>query len=290
MVVEDDRAVAEALSELLIEEGFAVEVARDGHAALEQLARGARPDVILLDLMMPGLDGYHFRRRQLADADLAGIPTVALSAGAVDHRLRDLQLSGWMRKPVALDALLATVRRVGGLDDQPHEHLVHFYRSDEALVEQVTAFVAEGIGAGEAAVAIATGQHRAGLRAALALRGVDVSVLEARGQLLLLDAAETLERLLVRGAPDRGRFEGIVGPALDRLLASSSSGRLRAYGEMVNLLWRRGDIASAIALESLWNHFGRSRPFSLLCAYFSDGATADPRRHRAVLCQHSGEC
>jgi CheY-like chemotaxis protein len=112
MVVEDDRAFREALAALLELEGFGVIAATDGADAMDVLHGGERPDVILLDLMMPHKDGRAFRAEQVADPRLADIPVVLLSA---DEDLRreanQLGVSDYLPKPVPLTELLTVVDR-----------------------------------------------------------------------------------------------------------------------------------------------------------------------------------
>jgi len=111
LVVDDDHDAAQALAELLLDEGYEVAVAGDGRQALLRLADGPLPDVILLDLMMPRVNGYEFRGLQLADPRLAVIPTIALTAGAVDERVDEMRLTACVRKPVPIDTLLELIGR-----------------------------------------------------------------------------------------------------------------------------------------------------------------------------------
>jgi two-component system, chemotaxis family, chemotaxis protein CheY len=111
MIVDDDPAVVEGLTELLEGEGYVVVAARDGLDALEQLRAGARPSVILLDLMMPRMDGWDFRQVQLLDADLRDIPIVVISAAGFSETSVKAQFGDidFVPKPpherVLLDAL-----------------------------------------------------------------------------------------------------------------------------------------------------------------------------------------
>lgn len=287
LLVEDDHDAAEALSELLVEEGYEVTLAVDGQQALDKLAWGPAPDIILLDLMMPQVNGYEFRGRQLADPRLAAIPTIALTASVVDQRVRDLHLTGWVRKPVPIDALLSVIGKQRRAKGRPHDHLVHFYESEAKLTEKVCGFLADGLTRGEAAVAVATAAHGLGLRAALADKQLDVPWLEERGQLLILDARRTLARVMGDGHVRPELFAGFFTDTIDRLAAVAPSGRVRGSGEMVDVLWRGGDTKGALALEGCWNRLGESRRFMLLCAYLSCGADADPSAHDGVLRQHS---
>jgi CheY-like chemotaxis protein len=112
MVVEDDFSIRETLRELLEDEGYRVSWAANGSEALTRLKAGVAPKVILLDLMMPVMDGWEFRSELRRDPTLADIPVVVISA---DHALEDkvaaLQVDAVLAKPFPLRALLDTVRR-----------------------------------------------------------------------------------------------------------------------------------------------------------------------------------
>jgi CheY-like chemotaxis protein len=111
MVIEDDFAIRETLRELLEDEGYGVVWASNGQEALAQLERHT-PRLILLDLMMPVMDGWEFRSAQRRDPVLARIPVVVISADhALDQKVPALAADGWLAKPFELDALLATLRR-----------------------------------------------------------------------------------------------------------------------------------------------------------------------------------
>ncbi|MDP8927956.1 MAG: MEDS domain-containing protein [Actinomycetota bacterium] len=146
-----------------------------------------------------------------------------------------------------------------------HDHLVEFYESDGFLVDSVVQFLAPALGAGEAAIVVATRAHRDKFEAALTAEGLDVTGAHARGQLAALDAAQTLAAFLVDGTPDPARFRMVLGGMIDR--AAEGGRRVCIYGEMVALLWEEGNISAALMLEDLWNELACSHPFSLLCAY-----------------------
>ena len=111
LIVDDDGPILDSLGEILAEEGYAVAMARNGQEALAYLAANPSPDCILLDVMMPVMNGYEFRRAQLRDPRIATIPTLLLTASHVDGRVADLRLSGWLRKPINLPLLLASVQQ-----------------------------------------------------------------------------------------------------------------------------------------------------------------------------------
>ena len=106
LVVEDDRDMREALVEVLRLEGYEVDAASDGAQGLA-LSRQRRPDVILLDLMMPVMSGWQFREAQLGDPALAGVPVVVLSAMAAD-----LDVDASLPKPFQVDDLLRLLERL----------------------------------------------------------------------------------------------------------------------------------------------------------------------------------
>lgn len=111
LVVEDDGAVRETLQELLEEEGYRVSPAANGREALERLRAGERaPCLILLDLQMPVMDGWQFRKEMRSDAALAGIPVVVISADAgLERKVEGMAAAAVLPKPVSLDRLLDTV-------------------------------------------------------------------------------------------------------------------------------------------------------------------------------------
>ncbi len=111
LVVEDDVAVRQTLADVLADEGYEVSTATDGAAALEILRAGPLPALILLDLMMPVLDGEHFRREQAGDPSLAAIPTIVLSAANGGKGIADaMGVEGYLAKPVHLERLLELVQ------------------------------------------------------------------------------------------------------------------------------------------------------------------------------------
>ncbi len=113
MVVEDDDDVREALLPVLEYEGYRVRAAANGREALERL-RGEeeQPCVILLDLMMPVMDGWQFRTEQLRDRSLAKIPVVVLSAlGPAGPNVQTLKAAAYLQKPIDVDGLLDVIRR-----------------------------------------------------------------------------------------------------------------------------------------------------------------------------------
>jgi CheY-like chemotaxis protein len=113
LVVEDDADIRHALCEILRDEGYDVRWAAHGRDALVQLRSGTRPELILLDIMMPVMSGFDFRAAQLDDPELASIPVVVMTADVRhDDATAALKAAAGFGKPFDLDALLATVARL----------------------------------------------------------------------------------------------------------------------------------------------------------------------------------
>jgi len=110
LIVEDDADLREMMAQLLTLEGYAATAVANGREALDYLHGSHRPDVILLDLMMPVMDGWEFRRHQRAEMPLKDVPVVVLSA--LDQRhARDLEADAVLKKPLDFDRLLDLVRQ-----------------------------------------------------------------------------------------------------------------------------------------------------------------------------------
>jgi len=112
LVVDDDRDLVRLMSRYLSLEGFTPVTAANGRDALDYLQGGGAAKVILLDLRMPIMDGWAFRRAQLADPAIARIPVVVLSGVAEVEGLRQLDVAATFSKPVSLPQMIATIRRL----------------------------------------------------------------------------------------------------------------------------------------------------------------------------------
>jgi CheY-like chemotaxis protein len=112
LVVDDDEDIRDVLSVLLETEGFHVDTAKDGVEALAQLKAGPPPDVVLLDMMMPRMDGESLVREMKRDPAVAEVPVVIMSGhSAVREKAKSLAAAACLVKPVEVDELLRVVRR-----------------------------------------------------------------------------------------------------------------------------------------------------------------------------------
>ncbi|MDP9321004.1 MAG: MEDS domain-containing protein, partial [Chloroflexota bacterium] len=168
-------------------------------------------------------------------------------------------------------------------------HIVRYYEDDASLLEEIGQFVAAGLASGEPAVVIATPTHRDRLERRLKAERINVVQACRAGRYVPLDAAETLARVTSEGWPDPVKFGEIVGGTVARATAAGSAAQVRAFGEMVALLWADGRRDAAIRLEELWNELARSHAFSLVCAYPMAvfGAQADEASFSSLSEQHT---
>ncbi|HEU4853475.1 MAG TPA: MEDS domain-containing protein [Telluria sp.] len=164
----------------------------------------------------------------------------------------------------------------------PCDHCVQIYENDAAFLEALEGFVAGGIRQGDAIILIGTPAHLASLRMRLLRNGFDVDAAMARDQYIALDARETMETFMVNGWPDEALFEQAVDAVLVR--ARAQHRKVRAFGEMVALMWADGQCGAAIHLEHLWGRLVNREAFSLFCAYPSAGFAHDPRESVEQVC------
>jgi PAS domain S-box-containing protein len=161
------------------------------------------------------------------------------------------------------------------------DHLVQFYEADALLIDRLGTFVGEGLTHNESVIVVATPEHLAALESRLRSDGLGDRLESADGRYVRLDAADTLAHFLVDGVPDPQRFEAVIG----ELVRSAGQARsVRVFGEMVAILWARGESAQALALEHLWDELQKRERFTLFCAYPSAAFTADPRHRRQDVC------
>ena len=139
------------------------------------------------------------------------------------------------------------------------DHLVQVYQDPAFLAEAVNHYIESGLRLGEAAIVIARPQTR--------------KLLQAGPAVFMLDAQETLDQFMFDGMPEWTAFQRVCGGAITQLRLQYPG--VRAYGEMVDILWQRGQRHAALRLEEFWNALGRQQPFSLLCAYAMDPLQAD---------------
>lgn len=286
------RAVAAALDGRGIAHGHATArgqlVIMDADGVLDQVVRSGAVDVERFRGMLTKLLAAPGPKRLYGEVvgsltgrgDVDGAAQIEAMVHDVSHSLGIPILCGYnVRSPKPLTP--GDVSRLEQLHDRAFSeldarpspqragqfHAVRFYADATELSELVAAFLGDGLRSNEPAVVFATREHRDQIVNQLRGRGFDVDGLTAEKRLLLADADAALAEFMVDGMPDAARFRNAVGTVLSRAVEGTNARTFRAYGEMVDILWRQGHTVAATRLEMLWNELARSRDFSLLCGY-----------------------
>jgi MEDS: MEthanogen/methylotroph, DcmR Sensory domain len=171
-----------------------------------------------------------------------------------------------------------------------HYHAVQFYKDEDSLAGTVARFLSEGIRAGHPGLVIATPFHTAAILRELTASGLRPQELRLTGELNILDARKILASFMVGDTPDPVLFKSNVGEHIETICLGRKPCPIRAYGEMVDLLWQDGNSEGAIKLEMLWNQLASAYDFALLCGYAFGQfykETRDPRYQHQVIDQHS---
>lgn len=280
--------------------------ASDGAAALEK-AQELQPDLILMDLGLPKLNGMEATRRLRKLVPHARILIVSQerSSDVVHESLRS-GAAGYVHKPhlhsdllLAIDAVLRGERFVGsGLEGElsegtvaqtPHHHEIIFYSDEAALLDSLTRFIATSLRAGNPAIVIATKSHLDDIRHALNAEGVDVDGATQKGTYVALDEAHSFSTIMVDGLPVPARFFGSIGGLLEAAVkaASAEHPRVAFCGEGIGLLWAAGKTDAAIRLEQLCNNLAKKYDIDMLCAYpLLDGHKEEPA-FKAICAEHA---
>jgi hypothetical protein len=165
----------------------------------------------------------------------------------------------------------------------PCEHFVQMYKDDTVFLDTLEGFVAGGLRSGDAVILIATPDHLRVLEQRLLTQDINVTAARELDQYIALNADETLSRFMVGSWPDDERFKTVVSDLLARARGGQGR-RVRAFGEMVALLWARGNEGATVRLEHLWHGLCRTEAFSLFCAYPRVGFTQDAAASISELC------
>jgi hypothetical protein len=169
------------------------------------------------------------------------------------------------------------------------DHSVQIYENEASFLDTLEAFVTAGFHRNEAIIMIATPEHRAALAERLERHGIDVAAATSRGQYIVRDARASLARFVFDGWPAEARFHAMVEELVAR--ARENYGTVRAFGEMVALLWEEGLYRATMRLEHMWTQLCERESFPLFCAYPKDAFDAgEPSACREVQCAHTRTC
>jgi DNA-binding NarL/FixJ family response regulator len=286
LIADDHVKLRADLARLLASEFTVAAAVGDGHTALEATAL-FRPEVVVLDLSMPIMSGLEAATRLrglrhppgivvLTTHNDPSLVSAAYKAGASEFVLKTR---------MSVELIPAIQRALNGLASASGQvHAVYFYEDEESLSRMVARFVGEGLDTGDAAILIATPSHSRSILAQLT--SMDPQQRIRQGDLVVLDASELLSRLMVDGMASGRLFEETLRPIIDQV-GRGGSRVVKAYGEMVDLLWRRRAHATALSLETLWNELATTCSFSLLCGYSMD-AVGRGKDFGKICDQHTG--
>jgi hypothetical protein len=168
-----------------------------------------------------------------------------------------------------------------------HHHAVQFYRDEDSLFTTVAGFLSEGLVAHQPALVIATLPHRAAIEEHLCGRLINCAKARRDGDLVMLDAEETLGQFMIGDKPNAELFEKNVGVIITQAFEGRGDTVARGYGEMVDVLWTQGRTDAALAVEILWNKLIVNHRIALLCGYSLSHFGKQPRQLELVRSHHT---
>ena len=166
----------------------------------------------------------------------------------------------------------------------PCEHAVQIYGDDSVFIDGLEGFIGNALRNGESAVVIATVAHLHALEKRMREHGIDVEGARQENRYVDRLAEEVLSQFMVQGWPDPALFSATVTKLLE--IARGQTGRkVRAFGEMVAILWARGEYAATLQMEELWTGLCKQEQFALFCAYPKDGFTKNATESIIDICR-----
>lgn len=164
----------------------------------------------------------------------------------------------------------------------PCEHVLHLYEDDDEFLGLLTNFVGDGINSNEGVIVIATDDHLNDLKLRLTSHGMNVGALISSNRFFPLNAEETLSEFMRDGWPDEELFMKVISNLIKN--AKRGNNKVRAFGEMVAVLWSEGNNGATVNLEHLWNKFCEQEAFCLFCAYPKSGFTQNSAESMLHIC------
>lgn len=166
----------------------------------------------------------------------------------------------------------------------PSDHLVQIYENEEVVLDSLEGFVESGFRSRDSVIIIATDAHLKALNERLTISGFDLNELELSHEYIPLDAHKTLAKFMKDGWPDDELFMQTVKDVISLARGENGKRKVRAYGEMVAILWEQGHNGATVQLEHLWNRFCQLEAFCLFCAYPKSGFTQNTEDSIAHIC------
>jgi hypothetical protein len=157
----------------------------------------------------------------------------------------------------------------------PRDHIVQLYQDQRFLNRAVCRFAAAAITNGEGVILVPTVAHWDAFRPRLESEGVDVKAAEKRGQLTIVDADNLLPTFMREGMPDSPVFMGLAANVISQTRGDGRYPKVRWWGEMVNLLWERGNAAASMHLEDLFDQLAQEQDIAIFCSFLMDNFNGD---------------
>lgn len=302
LIVDDHRPVLEMVSAVLADDFDVVGTTTDGRHAID-MAHKLEPEVIILDVQMPGVDGFQ-TLGMLQETGLA-TPVVFLSMHHADEYVSQAfrcGARGYVLKPrilrdlpTALEQTLLGQSFVPSLTSllqlgERNVHAMQLHHDSELFLDSLATFFDCALRRGDATCVIATERIRQALDGRLRARGWNVEPSTRHRRYLVVDADDALNRFMRNGLPDRDQLAEIAAEMdqYRREVAEGTTSRLTLFGNMVMCLNACGNTEGMIALESMWNALTHDLPFLTVCGY-SERCFHDetPALWRDVCAEHS---
>ena len=155
-------------------------------------------------------------------------------------------------------------------DAGPKDHIVQLYQDEQFLNRAVCRFAAAALAHGEGVILVPTAAHWEAFCPRLEAEGVDIRAAQAQGQLTVVDADELLPRFMGEKMPDAPVFLGLAGEVVARARGRNRYPKVRWWGEMVNVLWERGNATASMALEDLFDQLAHEQEIAIFCSFLMD--------------------
>ena len=157
----------------------------------------------------------------------------------------------------------------------PRDHIVQLYQDQQFLNRAVCRFAAAALDNGEGVILVPTVAHWDAFRPRLEAEGVDVKAAQRRGQLTIVDADDLLPGFMREAVPDAPVFLGLAADVITRARGQGRYPKIRWWGEMVNILWERGDVAASMNLEDLFDQLAHEHDIAIFCSFVMDNFNGD---------------